>query len=93
MNLINTRLPVSSVLAVWSVLERGWSEGAAFYHYSLISSLVAALGFIVNAVSVGLVLILNLVLISAAQPNPALFPSLYIGPNQRQAVRARRDFW
>lgn len=67
--------------------------GAACCHYSLFSSLIVALGFYCNAVLVGLVLILNLILISAAQPNPALFPSLYIGPNQRQADRARRDFW
>ena len=32
-------------------------------------------------------------LISAAQPDPALLPSFYIGPNQRQADRAGRDTW
>lgn len=32
-----------------------------------------------------LLLILILILISAAQPDPALLPSFYIGPNQREA--------
>lgn len=52
-----------------------------------------ALGFIVNTTLVGLVLIMTLILISAAQSNPALFPSLYIGSNQRQADRTGRDLW
>lgn len=66
--------------------------GAAYYNYSLFSSLGVAVGLIVNAILIGFVLILNF-LISAAQSNPALFPSLHIGPNQRQADRARRDLW
>ena len=51
------------------------------------------MGFIVNIELHGFVLILILILISAAQPNPALFPSFYIGPNQRQADRAGRNIW
>lgn len=58
-----------------------------------LSSLGVALAFIVNATLVGLVLIMIVILISAAQSNPALFPSLYIGSNQRQADRAGRGLW
>lgn len=89
MNLINT-FAVGVIIARF--LEKGWWEPPVVITPCFLPSLLLWV-FIVNAVLVGLVLILNLILISAAQPNPALFPSLYIGPNQRQADRARRDFW
>lgn len=73
---------------VFSLGER--VVGTAYCHRSVLPLVLLALGFIVNAILVGLVLITNLILISAAQSNPALFPSLYIGPNQRQADRAGR---
>lgn len=63
----------------------------------MLVSLSAVLGFVVRIKLSGfvliLILILTLILISAAQPNPALLPSFYIGPNQRQADRAGRDVW
>lgn len=67
--------------------------GAIYCHCSVLGSLSAVLGFVGSVKLSGFVLILILILISAAQPNPALLPSFYIGPNQRQADRAGRDVW
>lgn len=86
MNLMNT----FAVCVLFSPGGRGWGPLVVINPCFLPSSL--ALGVTVNVVLVGLVLILTLILLSAAQPNPALFPALYIGPNQRQADRAWRDF-
>lgn len=65
--------------------------GAICYHYSLLVSFSAALDGVVNMKLSRFVLILILILISAAQPHPALLPSFYIGPNQRQADRSSKQ--
>lgn len=83
---------MSSILFIYLVLERK-RERNDLLPLLLVGPLSVVLDFVVIIKLCGFVLMMILVLISAAQPNPALLPSLYIGPNQRQADRAGRDVW